>query len=165
MARVLLLHIPYRLPRPLHIVVGLHLWTKSGLEVFSMEAKIKHLEFVQAAINRMAGNSFLLKGWSVTMTGALLAVGVKEADRHYLFISLAVLVLFWSLDGFYLSRERRFIGLYNHIRKTPEEGVDFSMDPRPYGRKCNWAVSAFSTTLLVFYGGLLAVQLILNCFL
>jgi uncharacterized membrane protein len=130
-----------------------------------MEAKIKHLEFIQAAINRMAGNSFLLKGWSVTLTSALLAVSVKEANRHYFYISLAVLVLFWLLDSFYLSRERRFIGLYNHVRKTTEEVIDFSMDPRPYGRKCNWVVSAFSTTLLVFYGGLLAVQLILNCFL
>ncbi len=34
-----------------------------------MEQKIKHLEFIQAAINRMAGNSFLLKGWTVTLSG------------------------------------------------------------------------------------------------
>ena len=39
-----------------------------------MEQKIKHLEFIQTTINRMAGNSFLLKGWTVTLTGGLLAL-------------------------------------------------------------------------------------------
>jgi hypothetical protein len=29
-----------------------------------MEKKQKHLEFLQTAIGRMAGNLFLLKGWS-----------------------------------------------------------------------------------------------------
>lgn len=28
-----------------------------------MENKIKHLEFIQGVINRMANNSFMLKGW------------------------------------------------------------------------------------------------------
>ena len=32
-----------------------------------MEKKIKHLEMIQGVINRMAGNSFALKGWSVTL--------------------------------------------------------------------------------------------------
>jgi hypothetical protein len=130
-----------------------------------MDSKAKHLEFIQVAISRMAGNSFLLKGWSVTVAGGLLAVSFKELDRRYVYISLGLLAIFWLLDGYYLSRERRFIGLYNQVRKTPEEEIDFSMDSRPYGQKCNWAVSTFSATLLVFYGGLLAVQLILNCFL
>jgi len=79
-----------------------------------MDAKIKHLEFIQAAINRMAGNSFLLKGWAVTLTGGLLALTFRQIDRRYLFISFAVLLLFWSLDGYFLSRERRFISLYGH---------------------------------------------------
>jgi hypothetical protein len=37
--------------------------------------KEKHLELIQAVISRMAGNSFLLKGWSVTLAAALLALG------------------------------------------------------------------------------------------
>ena len=35
-----------------------------------MESKIAHLEMVQAVITRMAGNSFLIKGWSVTLVAA-----------------------------------------------------------------------------------------------
>ena len=32
-----------------------------------MENKRAHLEMIQAVITRMAGNSFLIKGWSVTL--------------------------------------------------------------------------------------------------
>lgn len=128
-----------------------------------MEAKVKHLEFIQAAINRMAGNSFLLKGWTVTLAGGLLALTFKQTDRRYLYISYAVLGLFWLLDSYYLSRERRFIGLYNDVRKKREEDIDFSMDTSAH-TKCRWLVCAFSRTMLLFYGGLFAVHVLLNHF-
>jgi hypothetical protein len=130
-----------------------------------MEAKSKHLEFIQAAINRMAGNSFLLKGWSVTVSGGLLAFSFKELDWRYVYISIALLVVFWLLDSYYLSRERRFIRLYDHARGLPESSVDFSMNPHQFGRRSDWMASAWSPTLLIFYGGLLAVQLLLTFFL
>lgn len=130
-----------------------------------MEAKVKHLEFIQAAINRMAGNSFLLKGWTVTLSGGLLALTFKQMDRHYLIISLAVLLLFWFLDSYYLSRERRFIALYNVVRTKNEEDTDFSMDTRSFGKMCRWVQCAFSRTMLLFYGGLLAVHLLIVHFI
>lgn len=37
-----------------------------------MENKQKHLEFIQSIINRMAGHSFLLKGWGVTLSDIIL---------------------------------------------------------------------------------------------
>jgi len=130
-----------------------------------MDAKIKHLEFIQAAINRMAGNSFLLKGWTVTLTGGLVALTFKQIDRHYLFISFAVILLFWFLDGYYLSRERRFVALYDKVRARAEAHVDFSMQTRPFGKSCRWAVCTVSRTLLLFYGGLLAVHFSIMFFL
>lgn len=130
-----------------------------------MDAKIKHLEFIQAAINRMAGNSFLLKGWTVTLTGGLLALTFKQIDRHYLLISFAVLILFWLLDSYYLSRERRFIGLYDAVRKHSDGSIDFSMDTRSFGKRCGLIHCAISRTLLLFYGGLLAVHLLIIHFI
>jgi hypothetical protein len=35
-----------------------------------MGDKIKHLEMIQAVISRLANNSFLLKGWSITLVSA-----------------------------------------------------------------------------------------------
>ena len=126
---------------------------------------MKHLEFIQSAINRMAGNSFLLKGWAITLTGGLLALTFKETNRRYLYISLVVLALFWLMDSYYLSRERRFIGLYNSVRKRTEEHIDFSMDISSFGDKWGWMTCAFSRTLILFYGGLVVVHLVVNHYL
>jgi len=130
-----------------------------------MEAKVKHLEFIQTAINRMAGNSFLLKGWAVTLTGGALALAIKQLDRHYLIISLVVVALFWFLDSYYLSRERRFVQLYNQVRLDPAEQTDFSMDTKAFGKSCRWVRCAFSKTLVLFYGGLLVVHLLITHFI
>jgi hypothetical protein len=51
-----------------------------------MENKRKHLEFIQGAINRMAGNLFFLRGWTITLVAALLALFVKGTDPGYVFI-------------------------------------------------------------------------------
>ena len=39
----------------------------------------KHLELIQGVINRMAGNSFHLKGWSVVLVSALFALAASNA--------------------------------------------------------------------------------------
>ena len=38
-----------------------------------MENKLKHLQMIQGIINRMASNSFALKGWSVTLVAGIFA--------------------------------------------------------------------------------------------
>jgi hypothetical protein len=131
-----------------------------------MENKRKHLEFIQAAINRMANNSFLLKGWAITLAGGLFALSFKEVDRRYLYVSLAVLSLFWLLDGYYLSRERNFVKLYNSVRIIKEEKeIDFLMDPKKFAKWWGWPKCTLSITLLLLYGGLLAVILLINHYL
>ena len=38
-----------------------------------IEARIEHLKMIQTNISRMASNSFIVKGWSVTSIGAIYA--------------------------------------------------------------------------------------------
>jgi len=119
-----------------------------------MENKRKHLEFIQNIISRMAGNLFFLRGWTITLIGALLALFSKGNNSNYIIYFLIVLILvFWILDGYFLSQERLFRALYNHVRKLKEEEIDFSMDISEYQKfKKNTLIFAmFSTTLLVFY--------------
>src|SRR5690348_15874734 len=97
-----------------------------------MENKLKHLEFIQAAVNRMASNLFLLKGWTITLIAALFALAAKDSDRHYFLIAYFPAFVFWGLDGYFLSQERRFRALFDHVRKLPESQIDFSMDTRPF---------------------------------
>src|SRR3989344_3113038 len=50
-----------------------------------MENKRKHLEFIQTVISRMAGNLFFLRGWTITLIGALLALFSKNNSPDYVF--------------------------------------------------------------------------------
>jgi len=119
-----------------------------------MENKRKHLEFIQNIISRMAGNLFFLRGWTITLVGALLALFSKSNSPFCVFYFLIVLILvFWILDGYFLSQERSYRDLYNHVRKLKEEEVDFSMDISEYQKfkKNTLIYSMFSLTLLIFY--------------
>jgi len=126
-----------------------------------MENKQKHLEFIQGVINRMAGNLFFLRGWTITLIAALFALFVKDASRDYIFVVYFPVIIFWILDGYFLSQERLFRALYNHVRKLDEKEIDFSMDVSEYKKddKNGWLRSMFSTTLLFFYLPLVAVML------
>lgn len=43
-----------------------------------MEAKLKHLELIQGVVNRLASDSFRMKGWSVVLIAALFALMARE---------------------------------------------------------------------------------------
>lgn len=80
----------------------------------------KHLEFIQAIISRLAGNSFQMKGWSVALATA--AVGFSAArDSTPTLAVLAVVpaLAFWFLDAYYLALE----GLYRHLYNAAIEAV------------------------------------------
>ncbi|MDO8590597.1 MAG: hypothetical protein Q7R65_01320 [bacterium] len=129
-----------------------------------MENKRKHLELIQGVVNRMAGNLFFLRGWTITLITALFAFFVKDANADYIFVVYVPVIIFWILDGYFLSQERSFRALYNHVRKLDEKQIDFSMDVSEYQKddKNRWLRSMFSTTLLFFYLPLIALMLLVT---
>src|SRR6266850_91700 len=92
-----------------------------------MEAKLKHLEFIQAVISRMATNSFLFKGWAITIAAALSAFAAINTRVALLTIAIVSTVMFWGLDGYYLWLERGFVNLHVEVAAKPEADIDFSM--------------------------------------
>ncbi|KKR80821.1 MAG: hypothetical protein UU73_C0002G0195 [Candidatus Daviesbacteria bacterium GW2011_GWA1_41_61] len=126
-----------------------------------MENKRKHLEFIQGVINKMAGNSFFLKGWAITLIAALFALSAKDANPKYIFIAYFPVIMFWVLDGYFLSQERLFRDLYDDVRKLDEKEIDFSMDTRKYkkNKRNSWLSSMSSLTLLWFYLSLIFIML------
>ena len=123
-----------------------------------MESKIRHLEMIQAIIDRMARNSFMLKEWTVLAVSALfvLAVGVSGCPLNCL-IALFPTTAFWLLDGYYLWQERLFRKLYDKVRVLDEEDVDFSMNTSSVVPEVDrWLSVTFSKTLVGFYGAVLA---------
>ncbi len=126
------------------------------------EQKIKHLEMVQAIINRMAHCSFLLKSWSITLTTAVVLINVATGNPYHIYIYLILpILLFWTLDGFFVNQERLFRHLYDSIRKGEE--TDFSMETDC--NKSNWLSVCFSKTLVIFYSPLFLANLLLCRFI
>ena len=70
--------------------------------------RIKHLEMIQGVINRMASNSFMLKGWAVTLVAGIFALASKGTDKLYFLIAYIPIVVFWGLDSYYLLQERLY---------------------------------------------------------
>lgn len=129
-----------------------------------MENKQKHLEFIQAAVNRMASNLFLLKGWTVTLIAALFALAAKDSKPVYFLIAYIPPFMFWVLDGYFLSQERKFRSLYDHVRKLDEPAIDFSMDTAPFKSvsRNTWPGAMFSKTLLIYYGVLIGTMFVVT---
>lgn len=124
-----------------------------------MENKLKHLEFIQNIIARMASNSFLLKGWAITIATALIAISIDKNNCRYFYISYFPIIIFWLLDSYYLKQERLFRHLYDEVRKKDESAIDFSMPVK--SKKENYFKVLFSITLSLFYiGSLLTITLI-----
>lgn len=119
-----------------------------------MENKIKHLELIQGVINRMAGNSFALKGWTVTLVAGIFALSSKDADKRYFLVAYIPVIVFWILDSYYLLQERLYRSLYEKVRLTSEKEIDFSMKVSAEDFKSNtntlWNC-IFSKTELWFY--------------
>ncbi len=129
-----------------------------------MEVKTRHLEMIQAVITRMAHNSFLLKGWSVTISTAVLALMTGKPGSGWVVIALVPTLFFWGLDGYFLRQERLFRKLYDHVRKLEPEKVDFSMDTRScQDEVADWLLVAASKTLLAFYLPMVVVILFVAC--
>jgi hypothetical protein len=125
-----------------------------------MEAKIEHLKLISGAISRMAGNSFLLRGWAVTLVVGIFALSGKKVEGAHYLLAYIPIIAFWFLDGYYLFQERMFRDLYNDVASRDPANVDFSLDTRQYRDGQSVAKAMFSTTPRLLYGALAVVVLI-----
>ena len=125
-----------------------------------MDAKLKHLEFIQAVIGRMATNSFLFKGWAITIAAALASFAAVDTKPGLLVIAIVSTLMFWLLDGYYLWLERRFRDLYESVAGLPEDGITFGMAIDKSHRFRGLCDACLRLHLLAFYGAIVVVDLI-----
>ena len=123
-----------------------------------MEAKLKHLEFIQAAINRMATNSFLFKGWAISLAAALSAFGATNTKPALLVIALGSTLLFWGLDGYYLWLEHGFVELHNVVAAKAEADIDFNMKINKERAATRWFMTCWRHHLILFYGTIIVID-------
>lgn len=118
-----------------------------------MDAKLAHLQMIQAVIARMASNSFLIKGWSVTLVAALFALAAAGPNARFVYVAGFPALMFWALDAYFLRQERLFRKLWDQVRTADENEPNFSMDTRRFTDEVDsaWLV-AWSKTLRLFHG-------------
>ena len=132
----------------------------------STEVKIKHLEMIEAVIQRMAHNSFQLKGWTVTLVSIISAIVINGASIKLMVLPLLPLFSFWILDAHYLQLERKYQILYRNVTEQKTE-TDFSMDIRKIKTNADdeSRISTFgcffSKTEICFYGFILVAIIML----
>jgi hypothetical protein len=120
---------------------------------YAREDRVKHLEFVQSVISRMAGNSFLTKGWSITIAAAFFALAAKDSRPGFALLALFPALSFWGLDAYYLRLERLFRKLYEDVRSAPDDDLrerigPFSLRVDMYsGRIDSWLRTLFSSSV------------------
>lgn len=128
-----------------------------------MENKLKHLEFIQNIITRMNTNSFQVKGMSITITAALLALSANEFNVFYPSIVYFSLLIFWGLDAYYLSQEKGYRELYEEVRGLSDEQIDFNLKLEKEYTKGNnsWNHTLMNKTIWTLYSLQAIITLIL----
>lgn len=148
----------------------------------------KEIDLIQACITRMANNSFLLKGWAISIIAVVLALSSEKLNPLFLCLILLVpLLSFWYLDAFFLYTEKLYRKMYEWvIKERPKSNSEFMYNLNPHRfkedlkvRKHNkktkkmentdkieneWTVM-WSVTLRWFYGIPVALVLIIICVL
>lgn len=113
------------------------------------DIKLRNLEMIQQLVTRMAQNSFVLKGWSVTIVAAAFSInGNANALTVYLLIYF-ITIMFWLLDSYYLSLERGYRKLYSKCLE--EEGCNFDFKLQDQNLIKNYILCIFSKVEFGFY--------------
>ncbi len=134
--------------------------------------RLKHLELIQAVVSRLAGNSFLVKGWAITVAAALIGFAVGSHKPWLAVVGFIPTVAFWGIDAYFLKSERLFRALYDHVRTGDEKVAPFFMGATSpdfvarvrlaetaYGTdSASWIKTARRPVLSIFYIGLLAAN-------
>lgn len=130
------------------------------------ENKIKHLEFIQLTITRMNVNSFMVKGWLVTLVAAIFVLSEKDANTTFLWYAPIATLLFYALDAYFVMIERQFRSLYDHVRKLEEENIDYSMDVSQYQSGRNTYLRCIcSLTLVLFYPFVFVISIVASAYI
>ena len=115
----------------------------------------KEIDLIQECIKRMAHNSFMLKGWAISLIAVVLALG-KDYDFRYLsLILLLPTISFWYLDAFFLKTEKMYRKMYEWTiaNRLKTEDHSYKLNPHRFSNVVQSEFRVmFSKTLFVFYG-------------
>ena len=123
----------------------------------------QEIKIVQNIITRMAQNSFMIKGWTISLVAITMLI---KGDTIHSTTAFLPWLAFWCLDAYYLRQERLFRKLYEWLIKNRSITDDdlFSMEVedrfgKDVGGYCN---ILFSKTIIIFYLMILVLTIIIS---
>lgn len=124
-------------------------------EVGLSSQKIKHLEFIQSIITRMASESAAMKRYALVAVAAVNSTATATETWYLAMAGAPLLVVFWLLDGQYLALERQYRELYNDVR-SPDAPADLSLKiPLKISSQHTLGQSAFGWSVCTMYTSLM----------
>jgi hypothetical protein len=121
-----------------------------------------HLQMIQAVVTRLASHSTTIKGWSVTLSGALLGYGTTANTSVVAVIAGYVILAFAIMDAYYLALERQYRELYRHAVAGGTTAWEMEVG-RPSARQIITAVR--SPVIVILYGSSLLVAICIGIYL
>lgn len=121
---------------------------------------VEELKIIQDIIKRMAFNSFLIKGWSITLVVATLLL---KGNKYQVLIAFIPLLVFWFLDAYFLWQERMYRELYKWVVENRLKTDEYLFDMNAYRFKDKVQSKfriMFSITLRWFYGSIAILVII-----
>ena len=117
----------------------------------------KEIDLIQACITRMAQNSFLIKGWTISIVAVVMALADKANNPALLSAILLIpLISFWYLDAFFLRTERMYRQMYTWVldkRRHGDGDMLYDLNPNRFKDKVDSRLMImWSETLRWFYG-------------
>lgn len=93
----------------------------------------KEIDLIQSCINRMANNSFMCKGWLLSLIIAILALLPENINKKSIcLIILLANLCFWWMDTYFLQQEKLFRWKYEWIIKNrTNENLNYLYDLNP----------------------------------
>ena len=93
---------------------------------------IKEIDLIQGCINRMAQNSFVVKGWLITVVTVVLALLPNKININFLCVVIILAtIVFWCLDAFFLRTERLYRWKYEWVIKNRISSDESEYDLNP----------------------------------
>jgi hypothetical protein len=114
------------------------------------ETNVKHLEMLQTIVTRMNTNSFQIKGFTVAIISAIVALYERSPNEWFIWIGFPPILILWILDSYYLQHERIFREIYNDIVANGSNTIkEFEM---PFKNYKGWKFSVVNAMILSVNG-------------
>lgn len=101
----------------------------SGHKNANDSAYLKHLEFIQAIVARMAQSSVQTKSLLLPVVVAAYGYALTQKSVSVSLLGIAAVILFGYIDASYLRQEQAYRRLYNAVIEGTKEIPLFSLNP------------------------------------